>query len=105
MTALPTKREARRTRDREDFIRATQQRVPAANRENAGRYAGNTYREHLEDKMIAHVEAWSKEQDHDKKAILRGIIRGLAIALLIYEDSYSIDDKRKLLELERSFMP
>lgn len=102
--SVPTKREARRTRDREDFVRATQQRVPAAQREHAGRYAGNTYREHLEDKMSSAVDGWKTEEDHDKKAILRGMIRGLAIALLLYEDSYSIDDKTKLLALERSFM-
>lgn len=101
---IPSRREARRTRDREDFIRATQARVPAKLREDAGKHAGPTYREHLENQLAATVVSWELEKDHDKKAIKRGLIRGLAIALLLYEDSYSINDKAKLLKLERSFM-
>jgi len=103
---MNSQREARRKRDREDFVRATQERVPAKLRSEAGRYAGPTYREHLENKLEA---ACTRYRDLDqplseKGRVLRGIIRGLAMALLLYEDSYSIDDKAKLIKLERSFM-
>lgn len=101
---IPTKREARRKRDKEDFDRATRAAVPAKLREEAGRYAGPTYREHLENKLQSAVVSFNREDDTNQKRIKRGVIRGLAIALLLYEDSYSIDDKAKLLKLERSFM-
>lgn len=106
---LPSKREARRERDREDFLRATRAKVPAKLREEAGRYAGPTYREHLENKLTAACAKY-REIVNDtavppsQVATVRGMIRGLAMALLLYEDSYSIDDKAKLLKLERSFM-
>jgi hypothetical protein len=101
---IPTKREARRKRDKEDFIRATRAAVPAKLREEAGRYAGPTYREHLENKLASAVSAYEREADTNKKRIIRGMIRGLATALLLYEDSYSIDDKAKLLKIEKEFM-
>jgi hypothetical protein len=104
---IPTKREARRKRDKEDFIRATRAAVPAKLREEAGRYAGPTYREHLENKLESSVKALNlalARGDDDKARTARGIIRGLAIALLLYEDSYSIDDKAKLLKIEKEFM-
>lgn len=101
---LPNKRKARQKRDREDFLRATRQSVPAKLRAEAGRYAGPTYKEHLEGKIVAAVESYNEETDQDKARIKRGIIRGLVLALLIYEDSYNMNDKAKLLKLERSFM-
>jgi len=101
---LPNKRAARQKRDREDFLRATRASVPAKFREEAGRYAGPTYKEHLERKLVAAVESYQTEDDSDKARIKRGVIRGLAMALLIYEDSYSMNDKAKLLKIERSFM-
>lgn len=107
MNAMPTKREARRERDREDFLRATRAKVPAKLREEAGRYAGPTYREHLENKLKAACIKYkhiTEEGGVGDKLVVRGMIRGLAMALLLYEDSYSIDDKAKLLKLERSFM-
>lgn len=103
---MNAKREARRKRDREDFVRATQARVPAKLRADAGKHAGNTYREHLEDKLEAACTRY-RELDaplSEKGRVLRGMIRGLAMALLIYEDSYNMDDKAKLLKIERSFM-
>lgn len=104
MSPLPKKREARQKRDREDFLRVTRSSVPAKFREEAGRYAGKTYKEHLESKLVAAVESYETEDDSDKARIKRGIIRGLAMALLIYEDSYNMNDKQKLLKIERSFM-
>jgi len=102
---MNSQREARRKRDREDFVRATQERVPAKLRSEAGRYAGPTYREHLENKLEAACTRYRDLDPAEEKAkTLRGIIRGLAMALLLYEDSYSIDDKAKLIKLERSFM-
>lgn len=102
---MNAKREARRKRDREDFVRATQARVPAKLREEAGRHAGFTYREHLENKLESACTRYRDLDPSDDRAkTLRGIIRGLAMALLLYEDSYSIDDKAKLIKLERSFM-
>lgn len=101
---LPKKREARQKRDREDFIRATRAAVPAKFREEAGRHAGPTYKEHLESKLVAACESYENEDDTNQKRIKRGVIRGLAIALLLYEDSYSMNDKAKLLKIERSFM-
>lgn len=102
-----TKREARRARDKEDFLRATRAAVPAKLREEAGRHAGPTYREHLENKLESSVRAFNlafARGDDDKARTARGIIRGLAMALLIYEDSYSMNDKAKLLKLEKEFM-
>lgn len=104
---IPKKREARRKRDREDFIRVTQQAVPAKYRLNAGVNAGPTYREHLENKLKGAVDSYNRATssgDDDKARTARGVIRGLAIALLVYEDSYSMNDKAKLLKIERSFM-
>lgn len=109
MTSIPSKREARRARDKEDFLRATRAAVPLKLREEAGRYAGPTYREHLENKLASACKKY-REINNDTRvppsqvATVRGMIRGLAIALLIYEDSYSMNDKEKLLNLERSFM-
>lgn len=108
MTSIPSKREARRARDKEDFLRATRAKVPAKLREEAGRYAGPTYREHLENKLASACAKYKQSEvrgeGYPQRDILRGMIRGLAMALLIYEDSYSMNDKAKLLEIERSFM-
>lgn len=98
------KREARRKRDREDFIRATTAATShykrPAGTSSPGATAGYTYREHLENKLDRAVEVWRKKPTDTA----RGVIRGLAIALLYYEDSYHADDKSKLLKLERQFM-
>lgn len=102
--SIPSRREARRARDKDDFIRATQAAVPAKHREEAGRNAGPTYREHLENKLANAVSSWENETNDNSRNIKRGVIRGLAIALLLYEDSYSMNDKAKLLKIERSFM-
>lgn len=105
--SIPNKREARRKRDQEDFIRATTAKVKPTEYGTPGQHAGYTYREHLENKLASTVEAYDlavARDDKDKARTARGIIRGLAIALLIYEDSYSMNDKTKLLKLERSFM-
>lgn len=107
MMAIPNKRQARRKRDQEDFLRVTRAAVPAKLRQEAGRYAGPTYREHLENKLAAACKKYkniTEEGGVGDKLVVRGMIRGLALALLIYEDSYSIDDKAKLLKIERSFL-
>jgi hypothetical protein len=104
---VPNRRQARRSRDKEDFLRATRAAVPAKFRAEAGRHAGPTYREHLENKLESAVKAYNlnlARGDDDKARTARGMIRGLAIALLIYEDSYSMNDKAKLLKLEKEFM-
>ena len=108
---MNAKREARRKRDREDFVRATTQRLEEVGSKHAtsgkvGLAAGNTYREHLEDKLEAACARYKKLDRplSEKGRVLRGMIRGLAMALLIYEDSYNMNDKAKLLKIERSFM-
>lgn len=108
--SLPSKREARQKRNREDFIRSTQAAVPAKFRADAGRYAGPTYREHLENQLAKACDKWRATRKKDgspltnhKVDVLRGIIRGLATALLIYEDSYNMSQE-KLLKIEKQFM-
>jgi len=108
--AVPKKREARRKRNREDFVRATTQRLEEVGQHKhavsgrVGANAGHTYREHLENKLASAVASYKDETDKTSRAVKRGVVRGLAIALLIYEDSYNMNDKAKLLKLERSFM-
>lgn len=102
---MNAKREARRKRDREDFLRATRAAVPAKLRAEAGQHAGPTYREHLENKLDAAVSAHKRataDGNKEKVTLYRGIIRGLAMALTLYEDSYNYDTK--LLKIERQFM-
>jgi len=104
--AIPTRRQARRERDREDFIRATQARVPAKLREDAGKYAGPTYREHLENELAKMVEKYNGARargDEDKTRTARGIIRGLAMALSLYENSYDYTTQQ-LVKIEKGFM-
>lgn len=90
------RREARRKRDREDFVRATTAaiapyKIPLGS-SSPGANAGNTYREHLEDelrKMVRKHDALLDAKLQDKAKTARGIIRGLAMALALYEDSYN----------------
>lgn len=96
---MNAKREARRKRDREDFVRATQAAVPAKLRADAGKYAGPTYREHLENKL----EAAAKKYQATRDTTLRGVIRGLAIALALHENSYDASTEA-VKKIERSFM-
>jgi len=103
---MEARRQARRKRDREDFIRATQARVPAKLREDAGKYAGPTYREHLENELAAMVERYNGAKargDDDKARTARGIIRGLAMALSLYENSYDYTTQQ-IVKIEKGFM-
>jgi hypothetical protein len=108
----PNKREARRKRDREDFIRATTQAVTATGQKiphgtsSPGSTAGNTYREHLEDelrKMVRKHDAMLDANLKDKAKTVRGIIRGLAMALTLYEDSYNYSVER-IKQVEDEFL-
>lgn len=109
---MNAKREARRKRDREDFVRITTQRLEDVGQHKhatsgkVGLAAGPTYREHLENKLEGACTRYRELDDpmSEKGRVLRGMIRGLAMALLIYEDSYNMNDKAKLLKIERSFM-
>lgn len=106
------KREARRKRDREDFLRVTTQAVRnhklPQGASSPGSTAGNTYREHLEDEIDRAVKQWKKARASDTDPLqvraMRGVVRGLCRALLIYEDSYHMNDKDKLLKLEKGFL-
>ena len=103
-----TKREARRKRDREDFDRATRQAVSGRKIDGFHIPAGPTYREHLEDEIVRAVKQWKKARASDMDPLqvraMRGVVRGLCRALLIYEDSYHKDDKDRLLKLEKEFL-
>ncbi len=114
-----TKREARRKRDREDFVRTTTQAVTKAGLDkpmnklgitDRGVNAGHTYREHLENEIERAVVQYRKARkgvgDLDPLQVraMRGVIRGLCRALLIYEDSYHMHDKAKLAKLEKEFL-
>lgn len=106
MSGIPSRREARRARDREDFVRATQARVPAKLRADAGKYAGPTHRERLEDElatMVAKYKAAQARGDDDKARTARGIIRGLAMALALYENSYDYTTQQ-IVKIEKGFM-
>ena len=126
-----SKREARRERNREDFLRATTAAIRQADPKHASVYrgqiginAGNTYREHLEDEIRKAVRvhkklvdecqrmadnfetgnSWGEQGVEHKRKAARGVIRGLCKALLIYEDSYNKDDKLKLVRMEKEFL-
>jgi GTPase SAR1 family protein len=125
-----SQRQARRQRDREDFLRATTQAVRAADPKHASAYhgrigenAGNTYREHLEDEIRKSVrvyrrieaelktasdnhetDTWSLKGIEMKRKAARGYMRGLCYALLVYEDSSEKDNKALLVELEKTFL-
>lgn len=132
---MVSQREARRIRNREDFQRATQAAVhqhpslvksldKTGQLHDIGNYAGNTFREHLEDEIRKAVrvharlvkecqeladsfqkgDAWGEQGVEHKRKAARGVIRGLCKALLIYEDSYNKDDKSKLAKIEKEFL-
>lgn len=103
-----SKREARRKRNREDFERATLQSIKGRKIDGFHVPAGPTFREHLEDEITRAVKQWKKARSSDTDPLqvraMRGVIRGLCRALLIYEDSYHKDDKDNLLKLEKQFL-
>ena len=106
--SLSAKREARRKRNLEDFAR-TQATQSTGMKGTAYKIPpGPTYREHLEDEITRAVKQWKKARASDTDPLqvraMRGVIRGLCRALLIYEDSYHKDDKDKLLKLEKEFL-
>lgn len=105
---MSARREARAKRDREDFARV-QQSIPLGQKGTGFRVpAGPTYREHLEAEIRRAVMQWKRARSTDTDALqvraMRGVIRGLCRALLIYEDSYHKDDKDRLLKLEKEFL-
>jgi hypothetical protein len=125
-------RTARRERNREDFLRATRQGLREAGHHKlvgtAGVNAGKTFEEHLEDeiekavrvyKRISEqalavdpvnnptdppVDSWGPQGVEHKRKAARGVIRGLCKALLIYRDSYNMDDKHALAKIEKDFL-
>lgn len=129
---MVSQRQARRERDREDFVRATTAAVQEADPKHASAYrgrigenAGNTYREHLEDEIrkavriylrikheveqaaddkTAAADLWSPVGLEVKRKAARAYLRGLCKALLTYEDSYNKDDKEKLVRMENGFL-
>ena len=108
MTLSLAKREARRARNKADFARA-QQAMPIGMKGTGYKIPpGPTYREHLEDEIKRAVAQWKKARGRDTDPLqvraMRGVVRGLCRALLIYEDSYHKDDKEKLLKLEKEFL-
>lgn len=111
-----TKREARRERNRADFIRATEQSisehgikmqkgmVPHA----TGITHGKSMREHQEDYAFEAVKNWYMAKSTGVEAVklaqLRGIMRGAIVGLLIHIDSYAFTDERRddmIKKLER----
>jgi len=128
---MTSQRQARRIRDRQDFVRATTVAIQKVDPKHAAAYhnrigenAGNTYREHVEDEIRkavrvynrimaeiqkaqdAHeyVDLWGENGLEHKRKAARGYIRGLCKALLIYERSYDKDNKQILAALEREFL-
>jgi len=118
-------RTARRERNREDFLRATRQGLREAGHHKlvgtAGDNAGKTIEEHLEDELAKacrvynrlteqaakeskDVDQWGVEGIELKRGKARGLVRGLAKALLIYRDSYNIDNKHMLAQIEKEFL-
>jgi hypothetical protein len=107
-----TKREARAKRDREDFVRATTQAIRSSGNKlplgtsSPGANAGPTYREHLErelSKMSRKHDALLDAGQKDKAKTARGIIRGLAMALALYENSYDYTVER-IKQVEEDFL-
>ena len=83
-----TKREARRKRNLEDYAR-TQQALPTGMKGTAYKIPpGPTYREHLEDEIKRAVANWKKARSRDTDPLqvraMRGVVRGLCRALLIF---------------------
>lgn len=96
--------------------------------DEVGKYAGNTLQEHLEDQMKKavrqHTKAtvdrskWGKDAGpyvplwedsdyrklHDRVTTSRGIIRGLAIAILAQENSYELGNMDAVKAIEKEFM-
>lgn len=96
--------------------------------EAVGTYAGNTLQEHLEDQMKKAVRTYRKCQevvkakaeelgpyvplweDSDYRKVAqreqtaRGIIRGLATAILAYENSYNLGDMDAIKAIEKEFL-
>lgn len=125
---MSSQRQARRERNREDFIRATTQALSTSSKiplgsTPPGATAGNTFQEHLEDEIRKAVRvyhrltkealdlettdpknSWGPEGVEHKRKATRGMIRGLCKALLIYEDSYHMNDKARLLKIEKEFL-
>lgn len=128
---MTSQRQARRERNREDFIRATTAAVNASGNKmphgtsEPGSNAGNTFREHIEDeirkavrvhdRVVAEIakanadndqsaDLWSATGLEVKRKASRGMIRGLVKALLIYEDSYNMHDKNRLIQMEKEFL-
>lgn len=131
---MSSAREARRERNRLDFIRATTQGLHDAGHHKhaesgtAGVNAGNTYREHLEDEIRKSVrvykrieaaavavdpvnnptdppvDSWGPQGIEHRRKAARGVIRGLCKALLMYEDSYDKDNVDRLKKMEREFL-
>ena len=69
---------------------------------------GKTLQEHTEDQLRAAVKNYYRIRDEavdDRRAyIARGVVRGLAWAVLIHRNSYRLDDKKLLLKIERDFL-
>lgn len=124
---MSASRTARRERNREDFLRATRQGLRDAGHHKqvatAGVNAGLTIEEHLEDELAKacrvynrlteqatnpgeyqNVDQWGAEGIELKRGKARGLVRGLAKALLIYRDSYNKDNKHMLAQIEKEFM-
>lgn len=109
---MSKRREARAKRDREDFIRATTQAIASTGQKvplgssTPGANAGPTYREHLENELRKYVrkhDALLDANQKDKARTARGIIRGLAMALALYENSYDYTVER-IKQVEEDFL-
>lgn len=122
---MTSRREARRARNREDFERATREGLREAGHTkllaDAGKYAGPTIRESIEDEIRKAVrvhnriegqvidapddaDLWSATGLEHKRKAARGVIRGLCKALLIVETPYRKDDRDALLRMEKEFL-
>lgn len=131
---MSSQREARKQRNREDFLRATRQGLINAGHtksdtlQRAGLNAGNSLHDHLEDQMKKAVRMYRKAQqgvrditnklgpyvplwedsDYRKAAqreqTARGMVRGLATALLAHENSYALGDIDALKAIEKEFL-
>lgn len=123
---MTSRREARRARNREDFERATREGLREAGHTkllaDAGKYAGPTIRESIEDEIRKAVrlhnkieqqclnpdvlgpDPWSATGVEHKRKAARGVIRGLCKALLIVETPYRKDDRDALLRMEKEFL-
>ena len=105
---MNAKREARRKRDAEDFARVQATQLTGMKGTGYKIPPGPTYREHLENEIERSVKNWKRARASDTDPLqvraMRGVIRGLCRALLIYEDSYHMNDKDKLLKIEKGFL-